>query len=146
MQANLYKRLTINFKSLTITTNGLPSIRMAFDCLQICCKYDFLTNIRSMFLIFASPRECLRTPQECLRTPTIFLRSFQIGAESHSLARSQAYSPRCESRIRSMFLIFTHPKNVYEHVRTSCDHCELARNCIRKPFRKHIFLGVRAAL
>ena len=49
-----------------------------------------------MFLIFARPRECLRTTQEC-----------------------------------------------YEHLQISC---ELAPNCIHKPIRKHIRIGVRAAL
>ena len=84
MQASLYKRLTITYKCLTITTNVLLSIRMPYACSRICCKYAFLTNFRSMFLIFARHRECLPTPKECLRTPTNFLRSLRIGAELHS--------------------------------------------------------------
>ena len=72
MQANLYKRLTITYKGLTITTNVLPSIRMTYDCSRICCEYVFLKNFRSMFLIFIRSRECLRTP-------TNFLRSLRIG-------------------------------------------------------------------
>ena len=84
MQVNLYKRLTITYKCLTITTHVLPLIRMAFDCsLLICCEYAFLTNFRSMFLIFARPRECLQTPQESLRTPTNVMQSSRIGAELH---------------------------------------------------------------
>ena len=59
IHGNPYKRLTITYKRLTITTNALPSIRMAYDCSRICCKYAFLTNMRSMFLIFPIPRECL---------------------------------------------------------------------------------------
>ena len=47
-----------HYKCLAINKNGLR-------LLKICCEYAFITNIRSMFLIFARPRECLRTPQEC---------------------------------------------------------------------------------
>ena len=56
MLANLYKRLTI-------TTNALLLIRMACNCLRICCEYAFLTEFRNMILKFAIPldrSECLR--------------------------------------------------------------------------------------
>ena len=43
MLENLYKRLTI-------TTNALLLIRMACNCLRICCKYAFLTEFRNLFL------------------------------------------------------------------------------------------------
>ena len=46
-----------NFSGHRITTNALQSIRMACDCLHICCEYDFLANFRSMFLIFPTPAE-----------------------------------------------------------------------------------------
>ena len=43
--------------NFTTTTNALPTIRMACDCLQIwcellqiCCEYAFLTNSRSILL------------------------------------------------------------------------------------------------
>ena len=39
--------------------------------------------------------------------------------------------------------VYEHPKNVNAHLRISCDHCELAPSCIRKPIRKHIRTGVR---
>ena len=44
------------------------------------------------------------------------------------------------------FLSSQDPENAYEHLRISCDHCELVPNCIRKPICKHIHKGVRAAL
>ena len=50
MLENLHKRLTI-------TTNVLLLIRMACNCLRICCEYAFLTEFRNMFLIFAIPLE-----------------------------------------------------------------------------------------
>ena len=50
MLANLCKRLTI-------TTDALLLIRMACNCLRLCCEYDFLTKFRKMFLIFAIPLE-----------------------------------------------------------------------------------------
>ena len=37
-------------------------------------------------------------------------------------------------------------ENACEHLRISCEHRELATNCIRKPTRKHIRIGVKAAL
>ena len=45
-------KVKTNAKYLTITTNALPSIRMACDCLRKCCesKYAFLANFSSMFL------------------------------------------------------------------------------------------------
>ena len=59
MLANLCKRLTI-------TTNALLLIRMACNCLRICCEYAFITEFRNMFLIFAIPLE----RPECLRIRT----------------------------------------------------------------------------
>ena len=53
MLENLYKRLTI-------TTNALLLIRMAHNCLRICCKYAFLTEFRNIFLIFAISLNTLR--------------------------------------------------------------------------------------
>ena len=50
MLANLYK-------CLTITTNTLPSIRKACDCLRILLRYAFLMNFRNLLQIFAKPRE-----------------------------------------------------------------------------------------
>ena len=47
MLANLYKRLTI-------ITNALLLIRMACNCLRICCEYAFLTEFRNMFLMRGS--------------------------------------------------------------------------------------------
>ena len=57
------------------------------------------------------------------------------------------------ANFRSMFLIFvtpserpwmlTTPTNVW---RSPCDHCQLVANCICKPIRNHIHVGVRAAL
>ena len=64
-------------KRLTITTNILPSIRVAYDCSRKCCEYAFLTNFRSMFLIFTRPRECLRTPQLSLNAGQKNCRMFQ---------------------------------------------------------------------
>ena len=46
--------------------NALLLIRMACNCLRICCEYAFLTEFRSMFLIFAIPLE----RSECLRIRT----------------------------------------------------------------------------
>ena len=51
-----------HYKCLAINKNGL---QLLMNLLRI---FLFLTNIRSMFLIFPRPRECLRTPQECLQT------------------------------------------------------------------------------
>ena len=93
MQANL---LTNVLRSLTKVLRSLL-MSMAYHCSRICCKYAFLTNFRSMFLIFARPHECFRTPQACLRTPTNVLRTLRIGAELHS----QAYLPRPESSINA---------------------------------------------
>ena len=98
MQENLYKLLTINNKRLTIATNVLPPIILAYNCSRICCKYAFLTNFRRMFLILPRPWDA-----------------------------------------------YEQPKNAYEQLQMSCDHCELAPNSIRKPIRKHIRQGVRAA-
>ena len=61
--ANLCKRLTI-------TTNALLLIRMACNCLRICCEYAFLTEFRNMFLIFAislEQSECLRIRKNAWR-------------------------------------------------------------------------------
>ena len=59
MLVNLYKRLTV-------TTNALLLIRIACNCLRICCEYAFLTEFRNLFLIFAIPHE----RSECLRIRT----------------------------------------------------------------------------
>ena len=59
MLANLYKRHTI-------ITNALLLIRMACNCLRICCQYAFLTEFGNIFLIFAIPLE----RSECLRIRT----------------------------------------------------------------------------
>ena len=68
MLANLDKRLTT-------TTNALPTIRIACDCLQlccewlqICCEYAFLTNFRSIFLIFVTPQNRARIPTNAWRS------------------------------------------------------------------------------
>ena len=53
-------------KRLTITTNALLLIRMACNCLRICCEYAPLTEFRNLFLIFAIPLE----RSECLRIRT----------------------------------------------------------------------------
>ena len=47
--------------------------------------------------------------------------------------------------LRSCFYSWQDPKNAYEHLRISCDNCELVPNCIHKPTPEHIRLGVRAA-
>ena len=63
-----YRRMLANhYKRLTIATNGLPSIRMACDCLRICCEYAFFANFRSMFLIFVTPQNRARMLNESLR-------------------------------------------------------------------------------
>ena len=61
MLANICKRLTITANSLL-----LHVIRMACNCLRICCEYAFLTEFRNMLLIFAIPHE----RSECLRIRT----------------------------------------------------------------------------
>ena len=76
MLGNLYKHLMI-------TTNALPSIRMACDCLQIRLEYAFLKNFRNMFLIFAKPRErplVLTNINEC---QAITLQPLQLLANCH---------------------------------------------------------------
>ena len=74
----------------------LATVRMAYDCSRVYCKYAFLTNIRRMFVI-------LRPHEEFLRTPTNLLRSLRFGAKLHSLARLQAYLPRRKSSINEIF-------------------------------------------
>ena len=57
------RMLENRYKRLTITTNAWILIRTACNCLRICCKYAFLTEFKSTFLIFAIPlqrSECLR--------------------------------------------------------------------------------------
>ena len=50
MLANLYKRLTI-------TTNALPLVRMAYELLPNMLRICVFTNFRNMFLKFAKSRE-----------------------------------------------------------------------------------------
>ena len=47
------RMLAILCKRLTITTIALLLIRMACNCLRICCEYAFLTEFKNMFLMFA---------------------------------------------------------------------------------------------
>ena len=61
MLGNPYKRFTITTKF-----NALLLIRMACNCLRICCDYAFLMEFGNMFLIFAIPLE----RSECLRIRT----------------------------------------------------------------------------
>ena len=66
------RMLVILYKRLTITTNALPSIRMACDCLRINCEYAFLANFRNMFPILPRPCErprMLTNTNECLAIP-----------------------------------------------------------------------------
>ena len=69
-------------KRLTITTNALSSIRMAYKCLRIWCEYDSLANFRSnLFLIFATP---IAQPRIFTNTYERQVRSLQISGKLHS--------------------------------------------------------------
>ena len=50
LDTNVYNRLTI-------TTNALPLTIINNECLQICCEYAVLGNVRIMFLIFTTSRK-----------------------------------------------------------------------------------------
>ena len=83
MLANLYKRLTT-------TTNALPTIRKAYDwlnMLQIVTNmlqiYAFLANYRSLFLISVTPQNRARMLMIACECVAITLRSLRIGGELH---------------------------------------------------------------
>ena len=71
------------YKCLANNKNGLRMVTNMSEWLQICCEYAFLTNFRSMFLIFVTPQNRVRMLTKAYECLAITLRSLRIVGELH---------------------------------------------------------------
>ena len=90
---NVHTMLENLYKHLKTTTNALPTIRIACNWLQICCKY---AHFRSIFLIFVTPQNRAGIHMKVYECLAITLQTVRIGGIAF-VSQLVRYSLQCNS-------------------------------------------------